>query len=595
MSDHHGILSGIYIIFGLGILSQWISWRLRVPAIIPLLISGFLIGPIFGVINSRELLGDLFLPFVEALVPFIVFEGALGLKLQDIKISGKPIFLLSSVGVLLTFSMLSLASYYILQLSPNMAILLGALLVITGPTVIIPMLRQIRIKASLASIIRWEGILIEPVGVLLVSLVYQMLFMEVFSVVTLIVIVSKTIFFGSLIGIVFSSCIVFLFDRHYLPEYLHEAFVLSSVLISFLLADTFQSGAGLVTVVIMGILLVNQKKVHFDHVVLFKENLRVLVISTLFVIIASSLTLETLKTFSDIKVVFFLLFAILIARPLAVFISCFKSGLNTKEKLFLSWIAPRGIITAATASLFSLQLIEQGVTEAEALVPLTFFVIVSTVAVYGLSAGFVQTLLKLEKGSGGYMVILGSNTFSRQLSLVLMKYKIKVLIVDTDKKNIEKAKFQNIKSFHRNIFSFHLWEELQKLGVNSFFALTASDEINALSTIKYSEFLESNNVYRLYPASLENLNSKNILSLDKVKVLFDSKLSFPQIENFLNTGYNLFSKIIENENTFSQIKKEYGEIKLLFSISYNKKLKVFHSNKELVPKIQDVVIFLGKS
>ena len=588
----HNILASFYIILGLGIFSQWLSWRIKIPAIIPLLFCGFLVGPILGIINSRELLGDLFLPFVEAFVPFIVFEGALGLKLNDIRLTRRTIFSLSSIGVLITFFVLSAASYFILNLSYQLAFLFGSLMVITGPTVILPMLRQIRIKASLSSIIRWEGILIEPIGVLLVSLTFQSLFFGDFGISSLLIIVLKTVVFGILIGFCITTAIVFLFQKHYLPEYLHEAFVLACVLLSFLIADALQSGAGLVTVVLMGILLANQKRVPVNHIVIFKENLRVLAISILFVIIASSLTLDILALYTNYKIFLFLLVVIFISRPLTVFISCFRSGLSFKEKLFLSWIAPRGIITAAAASLFSLQLLDKGIQEAEALVPLTFIVIVGTVAVYGLSAGALQKLLNLQKGQTGHLILVGSNAFSRQLATILSKFNFKLIIIDSNKKEVEKAKSLNIKSFHRNIFSFHLWEELQILGIDYFLALTRSDEVNVLCSLKYQDVIGPENVYQLRNQNLDQESNKSVKPLNQCRELFNKDLNYSQIETLLSSEHVMMYKTITKNYTIDTFKKENPQSSILFIIQPNKQLKIYHNNKALVAKDKDVIIYI---
>ena len=582
------------LILSLGIFAQWIAWRIKIPAIIPLLLAGFLVGPVFGILDSRALLGDLFLPFVEILVPIIVFEGALGLKFQDIKATGKTIFLLTSIGVLVSFGILSAASYYILDFSLSLSCMFGALMVITGPTVILPILRQIRIKNNLASIIRWEGILIEPVGALLVTLVYQIMFTESLTAMTLSILIAKTVFGGLAIGIGLTYLILFLFDKHYLPDYLQEVFVLTVVVTAFVLANVMQGGAGLVTVVILGVLLANQRKISVSHIIVFKENIRILAISSLFVIIASSLSLETLKAYSGVSVFLFLLVVIFVSRPISVFVSTIGTSLEFKEKLFLSWIAPRGIITAAIASLFAVEMMAHGIQEAEALVPLTFFVIVVTVAVYGLSASSVQKLLRLQRGSQGYILLVGANEIARHLAVVLMSFGIKVMVIDTNKQNVEKAKFEGICAYHRNIFSFHLMEEVQSLGVDTFISLTNSDEVNLLSAMKYISFLGHESVYRIQSSTKESIEDKNINSIRNGNILFNDTYNFSKLDLAFKESKAFKTVKIEEEDQLNQLIDNKNEpVDILFVLKETKRLHIYKNNKVLSPKVGDTVIYLG--
>ncbi|MCF8337889.1 MAG: sodium:proton antiporter, partial [Bacteroidales bacterium] len=369
-------LGGIVI---LGIVSQWIAWRLRFPSIFLLLVVGFVAGPLTGVINPDALMGDMLLPFVSLSVAVILFEGGLTLDIKELKEIGGVLLALIIVGVIVTWIIAATAAHYLLGLNINVAILLAAILVVTGPTVIGPLLRHIRPSGRVSDILKWEGIVIDPVGALLAVLVFEAIATGGLQGATSTVLLSlgKTVLFGGLSGLLFATLLVLFLKKFWIPDYLQESMTLTLVIASYLAADFFQHESGLFATTLMGIVIANQKFVSVKHILEFKENLRVLIISILFIVLAGRLELEVFNNIS-MQSLAFLGVLIFIARPASVFLSTMGSKLTSREKLFLSWMAPRGIVAAAVSSLFALRMQEMNMAQAELLVPLTFIVIVGT-------------------------------------------------------------------------------------------------------------------------------------------------------------------------------------------------------------------------
>jgi NhaP-type Na+/H+ or K+/H+ antiporter len=256
---------------------------------------------------------------------------------------------------------------------------------VTGPTVVLPLLRYLRPVGHVGSILKWEGILNDPVGATCAVLVLESILPDHMSH-GMLGGVLRTLVLGSLLGYLSTRILVFLMRRYWIPDFLQAAVMLMAVVSAFTWSNMIQEESGLLTVTVMGVVLANQKSVVAKHILEFKENLRVLLISCLFIILAARLELSAFVGVDWWGGFAFLAVLILVVRPLSVFVSTAGTNLTWQEKLFVSWMAPRGIVAAAVASLFSMRLIDMEYPGAEKLVPVTFLVIVGTITVYGLTA-----------------------------------------------------------------------------------------------------------------------------------------------------------------------------------------------------------------
>lgn len=585
------ILTGLAVIFVFGIGAQWLSWRLRIPSILFLLIAGLIAGPVTGFINPDELLGDLLLPIVSLSVGIILFEGGLSLKITELKGYGGVVRNLVTIGVVVTWAIATLAAIYILDLDLSMSLLLGAVLVVTGPTVIIPLLRSVRPSGHIGSILKWEGIVIDPIGAMLAVLVFEGIvaggLMEAGSLAAIGIV--KTIVVGGFIGVAAAWIMVQLLKRYWIPDYLQNPVMLMAVVTAFIVSGHFQAESGLLAVTLMGVYLANQKTVTVRHIVEFKENLRVLLIAGLFIVLGARLTLTDLS-YIDLSGVAFLAVLVVVARPLTVFVSTIASGLSLKERFFLMCMAPRGIVAAAIASIFSLRLVELGYAEAELLVPLTFMVIIGTVALYGIGAGPVAKRLKLSSPNPQGLLIAGAHDWARAIAEAVKGEGFEVMLIDSNWANIRKARLAGLQVYFGSVLSEQLHAKADLAGIGRLLAMTNNDNVNSLAAIRFTDVFGRMEVYQLPPFDEKRLSEEL-----KGRLLFGEGITYSQIDKLFYQGGVVKSNKLTEEFGFTELKELYGGyIVPLFVVEDGKTLRVIAVDNEVEPKSGDTVISIVK-
>lgn len=497
------ILVGLTAIIVLGIASRWAAWRLSLPSILILLIAGFVAGPVTGLLDPDRIMGSLLVPVVSISVAVILFEGGLSLRLSELRAVGGAVRNLVTIGVLVTWAVVSCAAYFILGLDRAISTLLGAILVVTGPTVIQPLLRYIAPSENVNATLKWEGIFNDAVGAILAVLVFQEILAEDAANAPLAIIVgiAKTLVIGVVIGGSAAYGLLFALRRYWVPEQLDNGLTLAVVATAFTASNHLQHESGLLTVTVMGIVLANQKKVSVHHIVEFKENLRVLLISTVFILLAARVPLNDLMQLDPWRSALFVLALIVVARPLSVLASTFGSALSWRERLFVSWMAPRGIVAAAVASVFALRLAQTNHAGAEKVVPIVFLVIVATVAIYGLTARPVARLLGVAREEAQGILFMGASAWVRAAAAAVQAEGLRVLLVDTNADNIRLARMQGLPVYHGSILAERALEELDLTGIGRLLAVTPNDEANALAAVSFSRLWGRAGVYQTRPQS----------------------------------------------------------------------------------------------
>lgn len=492
------LLSGIVV---LGILCQWLAWWLKVPAILPLLASGFLAGPVFHLVDPRALLGDLFFPVVSLLVAVILFEGALTLNFSQVRSVASTVRNLVTIGAIITWFGGAAAAHYLVGLEWSLAILFGALIVVTGPTVIAPLLRNVRPNQRIYSVLMWEGILIDPVGASLAVLVFDFIVAESGSPghgANPVLAFLQIVLVGLALGLIGGYVTTQLLKRYLVPDNLQDLVVLSLVAGLFAISDAVEAESGLLTVTVMGVYLANSNVHQLREILHFKERLSTLFISGLFILLAASIQMETLALL-DWRSLLLLAVVIFVIRPINIQVSAIGSKLTGKERLFLSWIAPRGIVAAAITALFAFRLQELGFAEAKILEPLVFLVIVGTVVLQGGTAKwFAQRLGVAEAEPQGFL-LLGANRFGRLLAETIQKEGFVVRLVDTDFENVRLAKMAGLDAHYGNILSEYTEEYLSLSGIGRLLSLTSNDEANALACRHFQDEFGTADIYQLVP------------------------------------------------------------------------------------------------
>lgn len=424
----------IALIGVLGIGAQWLAWRTGRPAIALMLVAGIIAGPILGILNPEEDFGELLDPIVKLAVAVILFEGGLSLNFRDLRHAGWAVARLVIIGVPVAWALGTAAVHYAAGLPLAVSALFGGILVVTGPTVIGPMLRTLRVGNRVRDILKWEGIVNDPIGALLAVAIYAYVShaggrvdaAEVgFSV-------AGAVFVATLIGLALGYAITWLFPRGLVPEYLKAPVLLISVIAGFVVADIVMHETGLVTVTVMGVVLANKPVFSSRALHRFKEDLAVLLISGVFIILSATLDWEVMKAFQA-RFILFLFLLLFVVRPLTVLISLLFSGVPWREQLFIAWIAPRGIVAIAVTGLFALRLTELGYAGADALVPLVFSVVAVTIVAHGFSAGWLARRLGLDQGRGESIMLVGSNDWTVAFGRFLKSLGLDVMISDSSK------------------------------------------------------------------------------------------------------------------------------------------------------------------
>ncbi|MCA9063476.1 MAG: sodium:proton antiporter [Planctomycetaceae bacterium] len=585
MSPQEKTLLSLSAVVVLGIFSQWAASRIRIPSILLLLSAGLLAGPGFGWIDPDQLLGELLLPVVSLSIALILFEGSMSLKLSQLRQIGRPLLMILTVGVLLTWSMTTAVGVWLLELPFRLALLLGAILTVTGPTVIGPMLRMIRPTGPAGPIARWEGIVIDPIGAILAVLIFgaesalskahfQSAAVDAFAGFLLTTIV------GCGIGATSAWLLCLMLRRHWIPDHLESPFTLMIVVAAFAASNLLVHEAGLITVTVMGLLIANQSRVNVRHIVEFKENLSVLLISSLFILLSARLDFAAVARMSW-RGPAFVAVMILVVRPVSVWISTMGSGLRRPDRIFLAWLAPRGIVAAAVASVFALEL-SSAEPQAEVLASATFAIIIGTVAVYGLTSGRLARLLGLSHPDPQGLLIAGAHRLAREIALALQKEKIPVQLVDTNTVNLRTARMLGIPVFAGNVLSERLQEEADLGGIGRLVALTSNDEVNALAARCFSELFGRANCYRL--ASSKEGHERRQASPEALsgRLLFSSQATFDALSHLIENGWTIRRTPLTAEFRMENFRERYGDSAMvLFVLGAEGRLLIASADAEL--------------
>lgn len=558
---HDTVLIGIVSIITLGIVAQWIAWRLKIPSILILLVFGFLVGPVTGFLKPDLLLGELLFPLVSLSVAIILFEGGLSLKMSDLKEIGGVVRNLIIFGVPLTFVLVYFAAVYILGVDKRIAMLIGAILVVTGPTVIQPILRSTFLSDKIASILRWEAILNDCFGAILAVLVFEVVLSQQMLEATgghLIFALVKTLIVGGAIGFIAGWIMVQLLKRFMIPDYLHSVFTLMIVFVTFAAANHAQHESGLIAVTITGIFLANQRHAPIKHIMEFKENLSVLAISALFIILAGRLHLSYLTQLGWREIAF-LAFLILVARPVAVFLPTFGSELKWQEKLYISSIGPRGIVAAAIASIFALRLEEHGVPDSELLLSTIFWVIMVTIITCSVGSRPLANILRITKPDPQGILFLGAHSWARKIATFIQKEGFHVLMIDTNEQNVYEAHLNILPAMTGNILSEETRENMNLLGIGRFFAMTPNDEVNSHACAEMAEVFGRAEVFQLLFTGAKRKDVKAVNQRASGRFLFDRKATFTNLSSLFNRGAEIKAIAITENYSYQTFLNDYGK------------------------------------
>lgn len=594
MEEHALVSLAAIVVLGIG--AQWLAWRLHLPSILLLLLAGFVAGPVTGLIDPDHLLGETLFPIVSISVGIILFEGGLTLRLGEIRGVRQVIARLISVGALVTWVVGTLGAYLIVGLDFELSLLMGAIFVVSGPTVVIPLLNFVRPRGQVGSILKWEGILIDPVGATLAVLVFEVILTgqhEGPSLAAMAQGLLSTVVVGGGVGALAAVLMLTLLRRYWVPEHLQNPVAVMLVVAAFALANELQPEAGLLATTLMGLLVANQQNVPIGHLSQFKEDIGVLLLSGLFVLLAARLDLESLVQVGP-RTLLYLVLLIGVARPLAVWLSTVRSSLQRRERLLLSWLAPRGIVAVAVASLFALELGRQGHAQADQIVPLTFTVVVGTVLIYGLTVARVARALGLAQPDPSGLLIVGAHGWAREIARVLHQAGHPLLLVDTNPGNISAARLSGLPAMYASILSEHVLQaDLSQLG--RLLALTPNDEVNSLAALRFAEIFGRACVYQL-PLHGGGKSRTGVSHDQRGRCLFAEGLTFSALTQRFEAGAMVKAIKLTDVFGYPQFRERYGPQAVpLFLLNGNGALEIFSTDISLTPRAGQTLIALVDS
>ncbi|WP_274474965.1 cation:proton antiporter [Mangrovimonas aestuarii] len=601
-------LAGIVI---LGILAQWVAWRLKLPAILPLILIGLAVGPISTLFteDGHKLIepiwngtkglfpGKGLYYFVSLAISIILFEGGLTLKREEIRNVGPDITKLITLGSVITFFAGGITAHFVFNLSWELSFLFASLIIVTGPTVITPILRNIPLKKDVSAVLKWEGILIDPIGALVAVLVFEFISVGGGSGYTKTALIEfgKILLFGVTFGFTFAHALAFLINRNYIPHYLLNVVSLSVVLLVFVESDIFAHESGLLSVVVMGMVLGNSKVQNLKELLYFKESLSVLLISILFILLAANMNVEDLMLLYNWNTAILFGLIILVIRPLAVFLSTTGSKLKFREKLFISWVGPRGIVAAGIASLFGNTLVLQGVEDAKYITPLVFMIVLGTVLLNATTARLFAKLVGVFLTKSEGILIVGASKFSRLIGHYLDTNGRRVVLVDSNQTNIQTAEELGLEAISADIYSDAIFDNLELSDVGYLMAMTGSTDINKYTIEKFGKQFGENGSFRLLTPDEITVNGHQ-----PKEGLFSHTDDYVSISEVTRRYPAIHEIDIKNRKHFESLIKitdENDDIIPLFIKDLNGELEIIPSDNTNIDQIKQgfQLVYLGKA
>jgi NhaP-type Na+/H+ or K+/H+ antiporter len=569
----------------LGVAAQWAGWRLRIPSIVLLLTLGILAGPVTGLLDPDALLGELLLPVVTLAVAVILYEGGLTLRFADLRGAGSMLTRLLTIGVAVTFAGAAIAAHYVLDFPWTLALLIGAILTVTGPTVIGPLLRHVRPTGRSGPLLQWEGIVVDPIGAILAVLVFEAITPGSHSASAsgILSVLLRTLVVGGVAGFVAGRLLIEIVARRFVPEYLQPSVSLALGVGAFAGSNALQSESGLLAVTVLGIMVANQKRFSIRPMLEFKEHLRVILIAGLFLVLSARLHLDDLRAVA-LPGALFVVVLIFVVRPLSVWLSAIGTKLPRRDILFVAGVAPRGIVAASVASIFALRLQEAGDPDAAALVPAMFVVIIGTVMFYGLTAGPLARRLGLASPDPQGVLVVGAHQAAREIARAIQDAGIRVVLVDTNRSHVQAARMAKLEAHHGNALDRELLDRIDLGGIGRMFAMTTNDEVNALAVLRFGDLFGTHDVYQLAPAMAPDGKRRAIPDEMLGRVLFSTDASLDALEESLADGANVKSTPLTDKFDFAAWRAFYGAQAIPMFVASGGRLVPWTADARLSPR-----------
>lgn len=581
-----------FLIVGIaGVGSQWLSWRLQVPAIVLMLLAGLFVGPVTGIIHPSSAMGDLLQPIIAIAVAFILFEGGLTLDFSALKDGKQAVKRLVYIAGPLVWGLSTFAGLYIAGLSLASASIFGGILIVTGPTVIIPLLRQARLKKRPSEILRWESIVNDPVGALAAVIAYEIVLVSMnhHSSADVFGQLISGLLIASFVGYFTAEFVIKSFNHGYVPEYLKVPVLIAAVLFAYILPDLFLHESGLLAVTIMGIWIGNAHLPSLGEIRRFKEHITVILVSGVFILLAANLQFSLLAALDwrDYLFVGVIIFAV---RPISVIIALTKTNIPFTERLFIGWIGPRGVVAVAVSGLFGLRLAEIGVVDGQKLPALAFLIVTATVFLHGFSIKPLAAALNLQSTSKQGILMVGANRFSLALAKKLHELEIPVLLADRNWYNLRDARLQNLPLYYGEILSEAAEHSINHHIYSEFMALSNNDDYNALICANFAPEFGRFHVHQF--AVHHSVPENHALPQTLGGRYFGDKLTYEDAHSLLDENWKLTTTSLSENFSYEDYSAHNPDARIILAVREQGGFSTYRHDTPFTPQKGDKIIAL---
>ncbi len=581
---HGHDLITICAILATGFACQWIAWRVKLPAILFLLVAGILAGPALNWLAPNELFGELLVPLVSIGVAIILFEGSLTLKFAEIRGHGAVVRNLVTLGVLITWTGSALTAHFLFDWDARLSALFGAIVTVSGPTVVMPLLRSVRPVQSVSSVLRWEAILIDPIGAILGLLVFDFIvateasdgLLEASH--TVATMVGAGAAFGAGGGYLFGLVL----RKRMIPDFLRNFAALAAVLMVFAAAESIHAESGLLAVTVMGIWLANTRHLELEDILDFKENLTLVLVAGLFIVLAARLDFAALSRIGPLAIATVLVLQFVLG-PLRAFVCTVGSKLRWQEVLFLGWVFPRGIVAAAISAIFALRLEEIGYARSEERVPQVYSVILGTVAIQSLTSKTLARWLGVAEPEPTGVLVVGSNPAALAIAEALHNNGQSVLLADSYWAGIQDARMRGLTTFYGSAVSRYADRNMDLAGLGNLLSLSRRPGLNELACVKFAQEFGRDNVYTLSDQSEREHRKHRVSGESRGRVLFGGKHSLSDLLEGLASGKTIKTTELSEEFDFTEYQSRNEGGLVIFATDKSGRIHFPAADSEISP------------
>jgi len=587
-----GLILKVTAISVLGMAAQWLAWRTQLPAIVLLSLAGLLAGPVLGVLHPPTDFGALLQPMISFAVAVILFEGGLNLNFRELRETAVPVRRLVVVGGPLAWALTAGALLLVAGLSLPVAALLGGILVVTGPTVILPMLRQAKLSSRPASVLKWEGIVNDPIGAMAAVIVFEFAALggdhaPASSFAWLLGAAGIAVAGGVALG----KGVVEAFARGLVPEHLKAPTLLAVVLVGFVAANQMKAESGLLTVTALGITLANAHFPSLEEMRRFKENLSVILVSAVFVLLTASLEPGALLGILDWRIIAFIILLLFVIRPLSIWISTIGSGMTWQERTLIGWIAPRGVVAVAVSGFFGSRLQHAGYPDAAAMVPLTFAIVFATVLAHGFSIRPLARSLGLVVTGRPGVLIVGASKWSVALARALIDLKVPVLLADSNWHRLRPARHANVPTHFGEILSEAASYHIELARYTWILAVSGNEAYNAFVCTHMAPQFGREKTLQLGPHEFDEHEHRGFAATARGRTLISSGADLSVLEERLDAGWIFQKTQLTEVYGWDQYQSERPEeAESLFVVRANGDLLFGRHLEQTAPKVGDTAV-----